>query len=177
MSPRLRKSRLALILGGLLVIILAIVAINIRLAMRPEAVEARVRSILGDYLSASVEIDSAELDLSRGVLLSGLRISELRGREGEERTLLEFPRIRIVPDYGKLFLGSFEPALVFFEGGEIDAIVGEDGVLNLSELLREDPSARLRAKSAAGPCRADFRRDRRLLHGGRRSRCCRRASG
>ena len=150
MSPRLRKSRLALILGGLLLIILVIVVINVRLAMRPEAVEARVRSILGDYLSAPFEIDSAELDLSRGVLLSGLRISEPRRREGEERRLLEFPRIRIVPDYGKLFFGSFEPALVFFEGGEIDAIVGEDGILNLSELLREDPSARSRAKPDAG---------------------------
>ena len=150
MSPRLRTSRLALILGGLLAIIFVIVGINVWLAMRPQAVEARVRSVLESRLRAPFEVESAELDLSRGVLLKGLQISEPRRRDGEERALLEFPRIRIVPNYGKLLFGSFEPALVVFEGGEIDATIGEDGKLNLSELLRDEPSAPSRAKPAAG---------------------------
>ncbi|MCH2582214.1 MAG: hypothetical protein MK133_13570, partial [Planctomycetes bacterium] len=72
MSPKLRKSRLALVLGGLLAVVLVIVGINVKLAMRPEAVQARVRAVLENLLRVPFEIGSAELDLSDGVSLRGL---------------------------------------------------------------------------------------------------------
>ena len=139
MSPKLRKSRLALVLGGLLAVVLVIVGINVKLAMRPEAVQARVRAVLEKLLRVPFEIGSAELDLSDGVSLSGLRVFEPARGDREPAALLEFPRIRIVPDYGSLFFGSFEPALVVLDGGEIDASISEEGVLNLAELLRAPP--------------------------------------
>jgi hypothetical protein len=74
LSPRLRKSRLALVLGGLLAVVLVIVGINVKLAMRPEAVQARVRAVLENLLRVPFEISSAELDLSDGVSLRGLRV-------------------------------------------------------------------------------------------------------
>ena len=139
MSPRLRKSRLLLILGGLLAVVLVIVGINVKLAMRPEAVQARVRAVLENLLRVPFEISSAELDLSDGVSLSGLRVFAPTRGDRAPAALLEFPRIRIVLDYGSLFFGNFEPVLVVLDGGEINASISEAGVLNLAELLRAPP--------------------------------------
>jgi hypothetical protein len=139
LSPKLRKSRLALVLGGLLAVVLVIVGINVKLAMRPEAVQARVRAVLENLLRVPFEISSAELDLSDGVSLRGLRVFEPTRGDRAPAALLDFPRIRIVPDYGSLFFGSFEPVLVVLDGGEIDASISEEGILNLAELLRAPP--------------------------------------
>ncbi len=139
MSPKLRKSRLSLVLGGLLAAVLIIVGINVKLALRPEAVQARARAVLENLLQVPFEISAAEFHLSDGVSLSGLRVFKPTRGDRVPTALLDFPRIRIVPDYGSLFFGSFEPALVVLDGGEIDATINEEGVLDLVELLRAPP--------------------------------------
>ena len=107
MSPKLRKSRLSLVLGGLLAAVLIIVGINVKLALRPEAVQARARAVLENLLQVPFEISAAEFHLSDGVSLSGLRVFKPTRGDRVPTALLDFPRIRIVPDYGSLFFGSF----------------------------------------------------------------------
>ena len=141
MSPKLRRSRLTLMFGGLCAVIFLVLAINLWLATRPSAVRSRVEALLQEKLDVPFEITSAEFDFSDGVLLRGLRI--LRpGGEGNipPVSIIELPRIRIVPDFGALCLGSFNPELVVVEGGRAEVSIGPDGKLNLSELLRKAPS-------------------------------------
>ena len=128
--------------GGLCVVIFLVLAINLWLATRPAAVRSRVVALLEEKLDAPFEIASAEFDFSDGVLLRGLRI--LRpGGEGNSppAPVIEFPRVRIVPDLGELCLGSFRPELVVVEGGRAEVSIGPDGKLNLSQLLKKTPSS------------------------------------
>ena len=142
MSPKPRRSRLVLMFGGLFTVIFLVLAINLWLATRPSAIRSRVEVLLEEKLDVPFEIDSAEFDFSDGVLLRGLRILH-PGGEGNvpPAAIIELPRVRIVPDFGELCLGSFRPELVVVEGGRAEVSIDSDGKLNLSELVKKTPSA------------------------------------
>ena len=149
MSPKPRRSRMVLMFGGLFAIIFLVLAINVWLATRPAAVRARVQSILEDNLGAPFEIGSAEFDLSDGVLIEDLRVLRPAGAgNAQVSAVIDLPRVRIVPYFGELLLGNFEPRLVVVEGGEAVVSIGSDGKLSLSGLLRPSSPAQTGSPTA-----------------------------
>jgi hypothetical protein len=125
--------------GGVIAVGLGV---NLYLSLRPEALEARVRSTLAELFAAPFTVSRCSFSLSRGVEVEKL---ELRSRDGAA-VVVAIDSLRVRPKLLPLLWGSFVPRRVLLDGVSLDLARMREGDWNLAHLLRVSPG-----EPTAGP--------------------------
>lgn len=136
--PRRRRGRRRLVVLWVALVITAGLGVNVTLALRPAAVESRLREGLSRYVRGPFEMEACRVSPRRGIEVVGLRL--LRP-VGGSRDVLRIGRASIVPRIGAALLGRFEAARVELDGVEIDLSRDAAGRWNFEDVLRP-PAAR-----------------------------------
>jgi hypothetical protein len=109
--------------------------LNAFLALRPRAIELRVRGALENALLCPFDFDSLAIGLFRGTELRGFYLEQPGyGRVARAGRIVVYPRLLA------LLAGRFEADLVLIRDLELTISRGEGGSWNLEQILRPRPS-------------------------------------
>ena len=114
------------------------VGANVYLALRPSALEARVRQELGRTFDLSIDFDAIDISWKRGISVGNLSVHT---RRGEVRELLNARRVRLLPDFLRLLVGRFRIRELVVEEPELHVARRANGVWNFHDLLSSDDAA------------------------------------
>lgn len=126
-----RRRRWLPVLWVLLVLVTGI-SVNLYLALRPEALQARVRAALRKALAYPPEFDSLQLNWRGVAEVNGFRL--LAEEDGVE--VVRAGTIRAFPRLLALLTGRFEVDLLVMQDLELTVVRDRDGRWNLDRLLR-----------------------------------------
>jgi hypothetical protein len=150
-----RRFRFPLALAWIGLVVCGGVFLNLYLALRPAAIEARFRAELGRFLRTPFQFSSLRLSWNGGAEIRDLRLF-LEPSSGDSRTpeetapgapaglpegaleLLSARSVRLLPDFPKLLSGSFEIKQVILDSPFLRVSRARDGSWNWSRLLRSE---------------------------------------
>ncbi|MCZ6795712.1 MAG: hypothetical protein O7J95_19065 [Planctomycetota bacterium] len=135
MARKKRRSRTRFATLWIAGVIVCGFGLNLWLALRPEALEERIRESLRQAFACRADFATFSVSWREGVELHGFRLST--GERGEEG-VLKVKRVRLIPRWGRALLGDFQAALVILEGVEVHVRRRREGRWNLEEILRRD---------------------------------------
>ncbi|HVR74228.1 MAG TPA: hypothetical protein VMT52_07850, partial [Planctomycetota bacterium] len=134
---RRRKLRGSLAVAWIVLVLAGGVMINLYLALRPAALEARLRAILTEILATPFDFSSIALSWGGGAEIRDFRLLDpshpTAGPEGE---VIVAPYIRVSPDLFALLRGRFEVRQVVIDSPSVRIARRADSTWNVEGLLR-----------------------------------------
>lgn len=155
---RRRRLRRYLVLGWILCVIVSGIAVNAYIALRPAALEARLRQSLSEALACPFELSSFVLGWNGNAEITDLRLyrgtrphAVVGGLGAPGAELVSIASLRIVPRLTSLFRGSFEVKRIEILSPLVRLAADADGSLGLKDILSEALLARRTSADLGAP--------------------------